>query len=89
MNIKFKDPERIRLKLQAKHRYDLARFKANNDLKAVFKRTLIRNYGGQDGCQNKYRRLLLGSGLPVVLDYLALDDRCRSSKTDSGQLEAV
>jgi hypothetical protein len=43
--------------------------------------------GGSNGRFNRQCGFLLGSGLTLVLDYLQVDGRCWTAKTDPGELE--
>ena len=43
--------------------------------------------GGSNGRFNRQCGFLLGSDLTLVLDYLQVDGRCWTAKTDPGELE--
>jgi hypothetical protein len=67
------------------------RLESSSNLNRLFleQKNGCRIEGGKDGRIKGYGGFLLGPGLPLVLDYIALDDRCRQPKADSGKLEAV
>ncbi|MCK5207536.1 MAG: hypothetical protein KAQ79_05935 [Cyclobacteriaceae bacterium] len=45
--------------------------------------------GRRNGRFKRQCGFLLGSGLPLVLDYIQVDGRCWTAKTDPGELEMV